>query len=104
MFFLCLERRHSYAITTTAARYSSEDAVILVEYVLSLLEYTKRYKPYRKVIDYITELAVEQEEHERVADDDRYSVDDLQEEKVHTYIRTYINELVFVCEMQKSAQ
>ena len=37
-------------------------------------------------------------------DDDRYSVDDLQEEKVHTYIHTYIEELVFVCKMQKSAQ
>ena len=54
----------------------------MVEYVLSLLEYTKRYKPYKKVLDYIAELAVEQEEHERVVDDDRYSVDDLQEEKV----------------------
>ena len=53
------------------------------------------------MLDYITELAVEQEEHERVADDDRYSVDDLQEEKVHTYIHKRVS---FVCEMQKSAQ
>ena len=76
------ERRHSQRITTTAARYSSEDAVILVEYVLSLLEYTKRYKPYKKVLDYITELSAEQEEQERLDDDERYSDVDLQEEKV----------------------
>ncbi|XP_028415382.1 dynein heavy chain 8, axonemal-like isoform X2 [Dendronephthya gigantea] len=75
------ERRHSVGITVTAARYSSEDAVILVEYVLSLLEYTKKYKPYRKVLDYIAELSAEQEEHEKLTDDERYSEDDFHEEK-----------------------
>ena len=66
----------------TAARYSSEDAVILVEYVLSLLEYTKKYKPYKKVLDYIAELSAEQEEHEKLVDDESYSEDDFHEEKV----------------------
>ena len=81
--FLSLpERRHSLGITVTAARYSSEDAVILVEYVLSLLEYTKRYAPYKKVLDYITELSAEQEEHEKLEDEERYSEVDLQEERV----------------------
>ncbi len=76
------ERRHSLGITVTAARYSSEDAVILVEYVLSLLEYTKRYAPYKKVLDYIAELSAEQEEHEKLEDEERYSEVDLQEERV----------------------
>jgi hypothetical protein len=34
------------------------------------------------VLDYITELSAEQEEHERLDDDERYSDVDLQEEKV----------------------
>ena len=54
----------------------------MVEYVLALLEYTKRYKPYKKVLDYITELSSEQDEPEKLIDEEKFSEDDLQEEKV----------------------
>ena len=51
-------------ITVTAARYSSEDVVILVEYVLALLHYTEQFKPYKKIVDYLTNLYAEQESRE----------------------------------------
>lgn len=81
--FLCfLERRHSHGITVVAARYSSEDAVILVEFVLSLLQYTKKYRPYRKVLDYLHELRKEQEENEKIGEEEQLGEQDLLEEKV----------------------
>lgn len=54
----------------------------MVEYVLALLDYTKRYKPYKKVLDYIADLSAEQEENEKLVDDEKYSDDDLRDEKV----------------------
>ena len=78
-----IERRSSFGITVNAARYSSEDAVILVEYVLAVLEYTKQYKPYKKIRDYIESLTAEQDEHESAVEDDKKeSEQDLVDEKV----------------------
>ncbi|XP_068697910.1 dynein axonemal heavy chain 8-like [Montipora foliosa] len=54
--------RRPQGITITAAKYSSEDAAVLVEYTVALVEYTRLYKPYRKANDYLQELLREQED------------------------------------------
>ena len=48
------------------------------------------------MLDYITELSAEQEEHERVVDDERYSENDLQEEKVCIASLLLLNGLLFI--------
>jgi hypothetical protein len=49
------------------------------------------------MLDYITELSAEQEEHERVVDDERYSENDLQEEKVCiASLLLWLNGLLFI--------
>ena len=60
--------RKVQGITTTAAKYSSEDAAVLVEYTVALVEYTRLYKPYKKACDYLEELLKEREEDERQAE------------------------------------
>ena len=60
--------RKPQGITTSAAKYSSEDAAVLVEYTVALVEYTRLYKPYRKACDYLEELVKEREEDERQAE------------------------------------
>ena len=61
---LFLERK-AQGITLAAAKYSSEDAAILVEYIISLVEYTRLYKPYKKALEYLEELIREKEEDEK---------------------------------------
>ena len=50
--------------------------------MLALLVYTKRYKPFKKIVDYIADLSVEQEAHEVTVEDEKKSEGDLEEEKV----------------------
>lgn len=54
--------RKPQGITITAAKYSSEDAAVLVEYTVALVEYTRLYKPFRKANDYLQQLLREQED------------------------------------------
>lgn len=60
--------RKVQGITTTAAKYSSEDAAVLVEYTVALVEYTRLYKPYKKACDYLEDLLKEREEDEKQAE------------------------------------
>ncbi|CAK8694917.1 unnamed protein product [Clavelina lepadiformis] len=48
-------------ITISAARYSSEDAAVLVEYVISIVEYTRRCGPLKQAMDYMQQLETERE-------------------------------------------
>lgn len=61
---LCLERKVQ-GITIAAAKYSSEDAAVLVEYIIALVDYTRLYKPYNKAMEYLEELMRLKEEDER---------------------------------------
>lgn len=67
-YYVIQTERKPQGITTTAAKYSSEDAAVLVEYTVALVEYTRLYKPYRKACDYLEELLKEREEDERQAE------------------------------------
>ncbi|EDO44670.1 predicted protein, partial [Nematostella vectensis] len=57
--------RKIQGITIAAAKYSSEDAAVLVEYAIALVEYTRLYNPYRKAMMYLDELQREKEENEQ---------------------------------------
>jgi len=46
-------------ITISAARYSSEDAAVLVEYVISIVEYTRLCGPLKHAIDHLQQLETE---------------------------------------------
>lgn len=70
-------------ITITAAKYSSEDAAVLVEYTVALVEYTSRYHPYKKACDTLEELMTEREEDERRAEIDQ-DAENKEKEKVNT--------------------
>ncbi|XP_048577711.1 dynein axonemal heavy chain 8 isoform X3 [Nematostella vectensis] len=59
------ESRKIQGITIAAAKYSSEDAAVLVEYAIALVEYTRLYNPYRKAMMYLDELQREKEENEQ---------------------------------------
>ena len=48
-------------ITISAARYSSEDAAVLVEYVISIVEYTRRCGPLKQALDSLNQLEAEKE-------------------------------------------
>ena len=73
--------RKMQGITIAAAKYSSEDAAVLVEYTVAIVEYTRLYKPYRKASDYLQDLLREQEEDEKQAEIDR-TAKDQEKEKV----------------------
>lgn len=64
-FFL---ERKAQGITLAAAKYSSEDAAVVVEYIISLVEYTRLYKPYKKALEYLEDLIKEKEEDEKRAE------------------------------------
>ena len=63
--------RKIQGITIAAAKYSSEDAAVLLEYAVAIVEYTRLYKPYRKACDYLQDLLREHEEDEKQAELDR---------------------------------
>ena len=67
--------RKPQGITTSAAKYSSEDAAVLVEYTVALVEYTRLYKPYRKACDYLDELLKEREEDDKQAESESQAND-----------------------------
>ncbi len=48
-------------MTLAAARYSSEDAAQLVEYCQSVIEFTRRNKPYRNALKVLHDLQDELE-------------------------------------------
>lgn len=75
--------RKPQGITTSAAKYSSEDAAVLVEYTVALVEYTRLYKPYRKACDYLDELLKEREEDDKQAESESQA-NDHEMEKVST--------------------
>ena len=75
--------RKMQGITIAAAKYSSEDAAVLVEYTVAIVEYTRLYKPYRKASDYLQDLLREQEEDEKQAEIDR-TAKDQEKEKVRS--------------------
>nr|CAB3238692.1 dynein heavy chain 8, axonemal-like [Phallusia mammillata] len=48
-------------ITISAARYSSEDAAVLVEYVISIVEYTRLCGPLKHAIEHLQQLETEKD-------------------------------------------
>lgn len=72
-------------ITISAARYSSEDAAVLVEYVISIVEYTKRCGPLKQALDTLDLLKQERE---------RIQLSEMEDQKV-TNGHFYVNDVVF---------
>ena len=54
------ERRQQY-VTLAAARYSSEDAAQVVEYIQAVIDYSRRSKPYQQAVQSLKELKEEME-------------------------------------------
>ena len=59
-YFLHIEKKQT-GVTLAAARYSSEDAAQVVEYIQAVIDYTVKSKPYRKAVQTLKELKNEME-------------------------------------------
>ncbi|RDD45872.1 Dynein heavy chain 5, axonemal [Trichoplax sp. H2] len=68
-------------ITIAAAKYSSEDAAILVAYIMALVEYTYQYSPVREKIERLQELLIEKDEDERRAAEEEDEVEQEEEQR-----------------------
>ena len=55
-----------HGITIAAAKYSSEDCAVLVQYAIAIVEYTRLCGPLRIALEKQNELMREIEENERV--------------------------------------
>ena len=49
-------------ITVQAARYSSEDAAQIVEYIQLVVQFSKRYQPYQKTLQILEGLKIDKED------------------------------------------
>lgn len=52
-------------ISIHAAKYSSEDAAQMVEYVQSVVHFTKKYQPYKEALRSLKKLETEKEAMEK---------------------------------------
>ena len=52
-------------MTLAAARYSSEDAAQVVEYIQAVIDFSKKSKPYHKAKETLKELKIEREKMEK---------------------------------------
>ena len=84
-----VDRGKAQGITIAAARYSSEDAAVLVEYTVALMEYTNLYKPYSKALNYLEELIQEKEEDEK-----RSEIETLRQEEEKETVRLLFSALI----------
>ena len=67
-------------ITISAARYSSEDAAVLVEYVISIVEYTKRCGPLKQALETLDFLKQER---------DKIYLNEIEDQKVSEFLRSW---------------
>ena len=51
-------------ITLQAAKYSSEDAAQIVEYIQLVVQFSKKYQPYKKTLQILEGLKIEKEDHD----------------------------------------
>lgn len=58
---------NSRGITIAAAKFSSEDAAVLVQYTIAIIEYTRLCAPLRTALEKQHKLEREIEENERIA-------------------------------------
>ena len=77
------DRQKPQGITIAASKYSSEDAAVLVEYTISLVEYTNMYRPYCKAQEYLDTLLREKDEDEQRALLDQQAAHEPEERKVY---------------------
>ena len=64
MFFFRLDTQ-SPGISIHAAKYSSEDAAQMVEYVQAVVHFNKKYQPYKKALRSLKKLETEKEAMEK---------------------------------------
>ena len=64
LFFFRLDTQ-SPGISIHAAKYSSEDAAQMVEYVQAVVHFTKKYQPYKKALRSLKKLETEKEAMEK---------------------------------------
>ena len=60
---MCLyfTEKKQFGVTLAAARYSSEDAAQVVEYIQAVIDFTRKSKPYQKAVQSLKELKEEME-------------------------------------------
>ena len=75
-YFYLFEERQQGLITLQAARYSSEDAAQIVEYVQLVIHFTRKYRPYQRTMKVLSALRIEKEEEEQNLLDATYHSDD----------------------------
>ena len=53
--------KRQIGVTLAAARYSSEDAAQVVEYIQAVIDFAKKIKPYKKAVQSLKKLKEEME-------------------------------------------